>query len=76
MAGWAMSASPRCASQGGRGFRRILKRFNYAPDHNGLKGYSGVYAVKYVDEKLGKLDRRGGRDDARPEHCAEGRAAS
>jgi branched-chain amino acid transport system substrate-binding protein len=38
---------------------KFLKRFNYAPDHNGLKGYSGVYAVKYVTEKLGKLDRKG-----------------
>src|SRR5438477_4013795 len=39
---------------------RFQKRFNYVPDHNGLKGYSGVYAVKYVTEKkLGKLDRKG-----------------
>ncbi len=38
---------------------KFQKRFNYAPDHNGLKGYSGVYAVKYVTEKLGKLDRKG-----------------
>jgi branched-chain amino acid transport system substrate-binding protein len=38
---------------------KFLKRFNYAPDHNGLKGYSGIYAVKYVTEKLGKLDRKG-----------------
>jgi branched-chain amino acid transport system substrate-binding protein len=37
---------------------RFQKRFNYVPDHNGLKGYSGVYAVKYVTERLGKLDRQ------------------
>jgi branched-chain amino acid transport system substrate-binding protein len=37
---------------------RFQKRFNYVPDHNGLKGYSGVYAVKYVTEKLGKFDRK------------------
>jgi len=37
---------------------KFRKRFNYTPDHNGLKGYSGVYAVKYVTEKLGKLDRK------------------
>jgi len=37
---------------------RFQKRFNYIPDHNGLKGYSGVYAVKYVTEKLGKFDRK------------------
>jgi branched-chain amino acid transport system substrate-binding protein len=34
------------------------KRFNYIPDHNGIKGYTGVYAVKYVTEKLGKFDRK------------------
>jgi branched-chain amino acid transport system substrate-binding protein len=37
---------------------RFQKRFNYVPDHNGLKGYSGVYAVKFVTEKLGKFDRK------------------
>src|SRR6195256_2192170 len=37
---------------------KFLKRFNYAPDHNGLKGYSGVYAVRYVTEKIGKFDRK------------------
>jgi branched-chain amino acid transport system substrate-binding protein len=38
---------------------RFQKRFNYKPDHNGIKGYTGVYAVKYVTEKkLGKLDRK------------------
>jgi branched-chain amino acid transport system substrate-binding protein len=34
------------------------KRFNYIPDHNGIKGYTGVYAVRYVTEKLGKFDRK------------------
>ena len=33
---------------------RFQKRFNYIPDHNGIKGYTGVYAIKYVTEKLGK----------------------
>jgi branched-chain amino acid transport system substrate-binding protein len=38
---------------------RFQKRFNYKPDHNGLKGYTAVYAVKYVTEKkLGKFDRK------------------
>ena len=37
---------------------RFLKRFNYLPDHNGLKGYTGVYAVKHATEKIGKFDRR------------------
>jgi branched-chain amino acid transport system substrate-binding protein len=37
---------------------RFQKRFNYVPDHNGLKGYSGVYAVRYVTEKIGRFDRK------------------
>jgi branched-chain amino acid transport system substrate-binding protein len=39
---------------------RFQKRFKYKPDHNGLKGYTAVYAMKYVTEKkLGRLDRKG-----------------
>jgi branched-chain amino acid transport system substrate-binding protein len=39
---------------------KFQKRFNYIPDHNGIKGYTGVYATKYVTErKLGKFDRKG-----------------
>src|SRR4029077_2631217 len=26
---------------------RFQKRFNYVSDHNGIKGYTGVYAIKY-----------------------------
>jgi branched-chain amino acid transport system substrate-binding protein len=37
---------------------RFFKRFNYLPDHNGLKGYTGVYAVKHATEKIGKFDRK------------------
>jgi branched-chain amino acid transport system substrate-binding protein len=38
---------------------QFQKRFNYKPDHNGIKGYTAVYAVKYVTEKkLGKFDRK------------------
>ncbi len=38
---------------------RFQKRFNYKPDHNGIKGYTAIYAVRYVTEKkLGKLDRK------------------
>jgi branched-chain amino acid transport system substrate-binding protein len=38
---------------------RFQKRFKYKPDHNGLKGYTAVYAMKHVTEKkLGKLDRK------------------
>ena len=32
------------------------KRFKYKPDHNGLKGYTAMYVVKAVSEKVGKLD--------------------
>ena len=38
--------------------QKFQKRYNYVPDHNGLKGYMGVYAVKYATEKLGKFDRK------------------
>jgi branched-chain amino acid transport system substrate-binding protein len=40
---------------------RFQKRFNYVSDHNGIKGYTGVYAIKYVVEKKlgGKFDKKG-----------------
>jgi len=37
---------------------KFQKRFNYLPDHNGIKGYTGVYAVKHATEKIGRFDRR------------------
>jgi branched-chain amino acid transport system substrate-binding protein len=37
---------------------KFEKRFNYVPDHNGIKGYTAVYLVKYVTEKIGKFDRQ------------------
>jgi len=37
---------------------KFVKRFGYVPDHNGIKGYTGVYAVKYATEKIGKFDRK------------------
>ena len=37
---------------------KFQKRFNYLPDHNGIKGYTAVYAVKYATEKIGKFDRK------------------
>ena len=44
----------------------LIKKFNDAfqaefkskSDHNGLKGYSGMYIVKAVTEKLGKFDSK------------------
>jgi len=35
---------------------KFQKEFNYKPDHNGLKGYTGMYIVKAVTEKIGKVD--------------------
>jgi branched-chain amino acid transport system substrate-binding protein len=37
---------------------KFSKRFGYRPDHNGIKGYTAVYLVKYVTEKIGKFDRK------------------
>jgi branched-chain amino acid transport system substrate-binding protein len=37
---------------------KFSQRFGYRPDHNGIKGYTGVYLVKYVTEKIGKFDRK------------------
>ena len=42
-----------------RAFRAKFEReYKYISDHNGLKGYSGVYAMKAAIEKVGKLDRK------------------
>ena len=35
---------------------KFQKEYNYKPDHNGLKGYTGMYIVKAVTEKIGKVD--------------------
>ena len=35
---------------------KFQKEYNYRPDHNGLKGYTGMYIVKAVTEKVGKFD--------------------
>jgi branched-chain amino acid transport system substrate-binding protein len=37
---------------------KFQKRFKYLPDHNGIKGYTAVYAVKHATEKLGKFDSK------------------
>jgi branched-chain amino acid transport system substrate-binding protein len=37
---------------------RFKKRFNYVCDHNGIKGYTAVYFIKYVTEKAGKFDSK------------------
>jgi branched-chain amino acid transport system substrate-binding protein len=35
------------------------KEFRSKSDHNGIKGYTGIYVVKAVTEKMGKFDRKG-----------------
>jgi branched-chain amino acid transport system substrate-binding protein len=35
------------------------KEFRSKSDHNGIKGYTGMYVVKAVTEKMGKVDRKG-----------------
>ena len=37
---------------------KFRKRFNYVCDHNGIKGYTGVYFIKHVTEKVGKFDSK------------------
>ena len=37
---------------------RFKKRFNYACDHNGIKGYTAVYIIKHVTEQMGKFDSK------------------
>jgi len=37
---------------------KFQKRFNYVPDHNGIKGYTAVYAVNFATQKVGKFDRK------------------
>ncbi len=41
-----------------RAFRaKFEKEWKFTPDHNGIKGYTGVYVLKAAIEKAGKLDR-------------------
>jgi branched-chain amino acid transport system substrate-binding protein len=42
-----------------RAFRaKFEKEYRYVSDHNGIKGYTGVYLLKAGIEKAGKLDRQ------------------
>ncbi|HET9749298.1 MAG TPA: ABC transporter substrate-binding protein [Casimicrobiaceae bacterium] len=36
--------------------QKFQSEYHYKPDHNGLKGYSAMYVVKAVTEKIGKFD--------------------
>jgi branched-chain amino acid transport system substrate-binding protein len=37
---------------------KFQKEYKYKSDHNGMKGYSGMYVVKAVTEKVGKVDSK------------------
>jgi branched-chain amino acid transport system substrate-binding protein len=39
--------------------KKFQEKYNYIPDHNGIKGYLGVYMIKAATEKMGKLDPKG-----------------
>ena len=42
-----------------RAFRaKFEKAYGYISDHNGMKGYAGVYSLKAAIEKAGKIDRK------------------
>ena len=42
-----------------RAFRaKFEKEWKFTPDHNGIKGYTGVYVLKAAIERAGKLDRQ------------------
>ncbi len=34
------------------------REFKFKSDHNGIKGYTGIYVVKAVTERIGKFDRK------------------
>ena len=37
---------------------KFAAKYNYVPDHNGIKGYLAVYMIKAATEKMGKLDSK------------------
>ena len=49
-----MPRCPRC----GPSAPSSRRQYKYVPDHNGIKGYTGVYLMKAGIEKVGKLDRK------------------
>ena len=49
----------RCADAGPPGVRRqVQEALQLRHDHNGIKGYTAVYLIKYVTEKVGKFDSK------------------
>ena len=39
-------------------FRKKYERYGSIPDHNAIKGYIAIYAIKYTTEKMGKFDKK------------------
>jgi len=37
---------------------KFQQEYKYLSDHNGIKGYTGIYILKAAIEKVGKLDRK------------------
>jgi branched-chain amino acid transport system substrate-binding protein len=37
---------------------KFYQDYKYLPDHNGIKGYTGIYVLKAAIEKVGKFDRK------------------
>ena len=37
---------------------KFVKKYNYVPDHNGIKGYLAIYMIKATTEKMGKVDAK------------------
>ncbi|MBR1216573.1 ABC transporter substrate-binding protein [Bradyrhizobium sp. U87765 SZCCT0131] len=37
---------------------KFVKKYNYVPDHNGIKGYLAVYMIKATTDKMGKVDSK------------------
>ena len=40
---------------------KFVKKYNYVPDHNGMKGYLAIYMIKAATEKMGKVDSKASR---------------
>jgi branched-chain amino acid transport system substrate-binding protein len=38
--------------------KKFNDKYNYVPDHNGIKGYLSVYMIKAATEKMGKVDAK------------------
>jgi branched-chain amino acid transport system substrate-binding protein len=37
---------------------KFVKKYNYIPDHNGIKGWLAIHMIKAVTEKMGKVDAK------------------